>query len=88
MAQEALRMKIEGERLLEDLHAIGVELMKPDTTDVARLKAAGELKLSLLRKVLPDLRSVELTGEGGGDIELNVKTGLAPIYGIQPPPEA
>jgi hypothetical protein len=40
----------------------------------------------LLKKSLPDLTAVELTGKDGGPIETT--TGLAPVYGLQPPNEA
>ena len=68
LARDALRLRIEGERLLNDIDAIDTELSVPDA-DVVRLKARADIKFNLLRKVLPDLRSTEVTGEGGGPLE-------------------
>ena len=70
LTQEALRMRVEGERLIDGIVEIDNELATAESSDVPRLKARAEIKFGLLRKVLPDLRSVEMTGEGGGAMEL------------------
>lgn len=63
-------MRVEGERLIDGIVEIDNELATAESSDVPRLKARAEIKFGLLRKVLPDLRSVEMTGEGGGAMEL------------------
>lgn len=72
LAQEALRLRIEGERHIDELNEIDQALSVPDA-DVARLKARADIKFGLLKKVLPDLRATELTGEGGGPVKGSVE---------------
>lgn len=43
-----------------------------DAVAVQRLKAAADIKKSVISKYLPDLKSTELTGEGGGDIGIDM----------------
>ena len=66
-----LRQIIKGEETLAAVCEISDELRlmacheKPDSAAVAALKAAADIKLKLLDKVLPDLKSVEHElGEG------------------------
>ena len=58
LAQEALRVKIDGGRCIDDLEVIDQQLAQPDA-NVAALKARADIKFGLLKKILPDLRSVE-----------------------------
>lgn len=51
---------------IEKLEDLGVK-MKADA--VNRVKVANEQRLKLLNKYLPDLRSVEVTGEDGGPLQ-------------------
>lgn len=41
-----------------------------DSVKVMRLTAASEIRLKLIRKFLPDLKAMELTGEGGGPVKV------------------
>jgi hypothetical protein len=43
-----------------------------DALQIQRLRAAADIKKSLINKYLPDLKSTELTGEGGGDIGVDM----------------
>lgn len=52
-----------------------IEQLDPDSptfsNDLAKLRTVVDLRFKLLGKYLPDLKSQEITGEGGG--ELSVK---------------
>jgi len=77
--QEALREQLAEQcrlqhvfdniRKLEDLE----EELEPNNFN--RIKTANEQRLKLLNKYLPDLKSTELTGEGGGAIIARDLTG-------------
>ena len=47
------------------------ETVELDTNMVARLKAANDARLKLMAKYLPDVKSVEMTGEDGAPIQVN-----------------
>lgn len=61
--QDDVRKKIQAGQLIKTLqdHALG----ETDEISMSRMKAIE----ILLRKSLPDLSSIELTGEGGGAIQ-------------------
>ena len=42
------------------------------SNDLAKYKTAAELRYKLLGKYLPELKSQEITGEGGGTLEVNL----------------
>ena len=67
--QDEVRAKIQASQLINVLqnHALG----KTEELPQSRIKAIEVL----LKKSLPDLSSVELTGEGGGPVQFEV---LAP----------
>lgn len=54
---------IKNVRDLEDL----TKEMEPN--EVSRIKAASDLRMKLLDKLVPSRKAVEITGEGGGPIE-------------------
>lgn len=84
LVREQLRALIIGEDLIADIVDIAQKLNRGTEKTVnseggyqdvvmgrdraGSLKAAAEVKLALLRKVLPDLKAVELTGAEGGPI--------------------
>lgn len=84
LVKEELRLLIQGEDLIADLGDItrqlrnGVEPVRMEDGAlietpmgpgrVSSLKAAADVKLALLRKVLPDLKAVELSGPDGGPL--------------------
>jgi|TARA_R110000803_G_scaffold80715_4_gene146561 hypothetical protein len=39
-----------------------------ETSNIAALKAAADIKLKLINKYLPDLKAIEMTGADGSDL--------------------
>jgi len=72
--QEALREQLSAQGHVQHVIDIAEKLSNLDevldNSDVQRLKAAADIKKGLINKYLPDLKSTELTGEGGGDITI------------------
>ncbi len=75
--QEELRAKLSAGGHIE--HAIKniekIQCLKPSDTstfELNKLKVATELQLRLVAKYLPDLKSVEMTGEGGNELTITV----------------
>ncbi len=65
--QESKRLKIQGASVINRLinHTLADEdLMSTSQVNAARI---------LLNKVMPDLKSVEVTGEGGGLIKIDTQ---------------
>ena len=77
MRQEGLRDFLSSQKLIEKVIDISEKLMAPDAEydalDVQRMRTAAELNLKLAAKVLPDLKSTELTGPEGGDLVIAVQ---------------
>ena len=71
--QDEVRAKIQASQLINVLtdHALGVS----DELSPTRLKAIE----ILLRKSLPDLSAVEMTGADGGPVETVTKVELVPL---------
>lgn len=71
--QDDVRRKIQVSQLINVLtkHAIG----ETEELSQSRIKAIE----ILLRKSLPDLSSVELTGEGGGPLQAITRIELVPL---------
>jgi hypothetical protein len=71
--QEALRDQLQTQGHLQ--HVIDIsgklsdEAINLDREIVNRYKIVLETKLKLINKYLPDLKAVEVTGEGGGPVE-------------------
>ena len=77
MRQEGLRDFLSKQKLIEKVIDIAQDLTDPDkeydALDVQRMRTAAELNLKLAAKVLPDLKSTELTGPEGGDLVIAVQ---------------
>ena len=77
MRQEGLRDFLSSQKLIEKVMDISEKLMEPDVEydalDIQRMRTAAELNLKLAAKVLPDLKSTELTGPEGGDLVIAVQ---------------
>ncbi len=77
MRQEGLRDFLSSQKLIEKVIDISEKLMEPDkeydALDIQRMRTAAELNLKLAAKVLPDLKSTELTGPDGGDLVIAVQ---------------
>ena len=65
MHQDDVRAKIQTSQLLNRLtdHALGNNNVKLETSQVRAIEV-------LLKKTLPDLSSVEMSGEGGGPLQV------------------
>jgi uncharacterized HAD superfamily protein len=57
-------------KILDELMDDGVKL---DSLGLQRKKLVIDTKLALMKKYIPDLKSVEITGADGGDIETSNK---------------
>ena len=75
--QEGLREFLSKQKLIEKVIDIADNLTDPDleldSIEVQRMKAAAELNLKLAAKVLPDLKSTEITGADGGELVLQLQ---------------
>lgn len=72
--QEALREQLTAGGHLQHVVDLAKQLAeldgKLDSTEVARLKAAAEIKLKLIGKFLPDVKSVEVTGDADNPVTI------------------
>lgn len=75
--QEALREQLSQQGHEQYISEIIANLSDPeleyDSLWVQRLKAAADLRLKLMAKYIPDLKSQELTGPEGGDLVIAVQ---------------
>jgi outer membrane receptor for Fe3+-dicitrate len=75
--QEALRDQLSQQGHEQYISEIISNLSDPemeyDSLWVQRLKAAADLRLKLMAKYIPDLKSQELTGPDGGDLVIGVQ---------------
>lgn len=75
--QDTLRELLSNQKLVEKVVEIAKKLdeqgavMEPQ--EIQAKKAAADLNLKLINKYLPDVRTVELTGDGGGAVETDNK---------------
>ena len=77
LRQEGLRDFLSKQKLIEKVIDIAQDLTDPDkeydALDVQRMRTAAELNLKLAAKVLPDLKSTEISGPDGGDLVVAVQ---------------
>ena len=77
LRQEGLRDFLSKQKLIEKVIDIAQDLTDPDkeydALDVQRMRTAAELNLKLAAKVLPDLKSTEISGPDGGDLVVNIQ---------------
>ncbi len=72
--QEALREQLSNQGHLQHIveNIQKIEKLNPRTktfsNQLNKLKTANDQRFVLVRKYLPDLKSVELTGDGGGPV--------------------
>jgi hypothetical protein len=75
--QEALREQLSKQKHIEQVVDIATKLgdldNELDPATASRLKASAEIRLKLIGKYLGDLKSTEVTGEGGGDLVIAVQ---------------
>ena len=74
--QEALREQLASQGHLQHIIDLLVEIenldKELDANQVNRLRIVVDTKLSLLKKYLPDLKAVEVTGDGGDELVVKV----------------
>lgn len=84
--QEAVRDQIASYGLVQQVHEVAIKLADlekdMDPIHVARLKAANDARLALIKKYLPDLKQTELVGPDGGPVVQRVERVL-----VRPSPE-
>lgn len=72
--QDALREQLASKGLVQHVIEIAEKLCdleaELDQLQTQRLKAAADLKLKLVNKYLPDIKTTELTGEAGEKISV------------------
>ena len=61
-------MLFSGEEVITDGQTGQAALVPLDKDRAAQLSACATIKLALLRKVVPDIKAVELTGAGGEEL--------------------
>ena len=70
--QEALREQLTAGGHLQHVIDIASKLssgyLELESSNIAALKAAADIKLKLIGKYLPDLKAVEMTGADGKDL--------------------
>jgi hypothetical protein len=76
--QEALREQLAGQGHVQHVVDIATKLGDPnselDSVMSSRLKAAADLRLKLISKYLGDVKAVEVSGEGGEALTINVQS--------------
>lgn len=72
--QEALRDQLANQKHVEHVVDIIEKLEDPtlEQKDIQRLKTAAELRMKLIAKYLPDVKQMELTGEGGEKLSFTI----------------
>lgn len=71
---EQLRNAKLVEHVIESANKLADETRELDPVMVGRMKAANDARLALIRKYLPDLKAVEMTGEDGGPVVVEAIT--------------
>ncbi len=71
-AQEALRVKINGEKHIASLESLSDQAKSAEKDAIPALKLQADISLALLKKVLPDLRHVELSGDEERPLRITV----------------
>ena len=77
LRQDEMRKKIEASGYETHVHDCIRNLLDPEqefsAVEVQRMNAAATLSLKMMAKFIPDLKSTEVTGEGGGDLVIAVQ---------------
>jgi len=72
--REWLSKKCTAQHLVDNL--VKIEALDPEsktfTNELNKLKIANDQRIKIITKYLPDLKAVELTGEGGDPIEMDM----------------
>lgn len=65
LSRQALRAKIDGSKCIDELDAVATEAVGAEASAVPALRLRADIARDKLKKVLPDLRSVEITDDRG-----------------------
>lgn len=72
MAREALRDRINGERCIDKIDAIAGELECCEPADMPALKLRYEIQRDYLKKILPDVKAVEVSDSDGNALTVKL----------------
>ena len=72
--QEAIRQKIQAQQCLNQIERAEAMLLDEnrDSNSIQAAKALADIQFKKLTKVLPDLKSIEHTGDGGGPLTIEL----------------
>ena len=78
LRQKALREQLEAQGHVQHVNDIANKLANLtevlESSDIQRLKSAGDLKLKLISKYLPDMKAVEHSGPDGESLTIMIAT--------------
>jgi len=69
--REMLSKKCTVEQVLRNIKKMEEQGAKMESIELQALRAATDTRVKLLNKYIPDLKSMELVGDGGGPIEVD-----------------
>jgi len=73
--QEALRDQLKAQGHVQHVVDIAKKFREQgasmEASEITTKKHAADIHLKLINKYLPDLKAMELTGEGGGDVGID-----------------
>jgi len=71
--RELLSQQGHEQHLIDTIEKLSDPDLEFDSLWIQRLKASADLRLKLMAKYIPDLKSTELTGAEGGDLVLQIQ---------------
>ena len=69
--REMLSKKCTVEQVLRNIKKMEEQVVSMEAIELQALRAATDTRLKLLNKYIPDLKSMEHIGEGGGPVEID-----------------
>lgn len=69
--REMLSKKCTVEQVLRNVKKMEEQGKEMESVELQALRAATDTRVKLLNKYIPDLKSMELVGDGGGPIEVD-----------------
>ena len=69
--REMLSKKCTVEQVLKNIIKMEEQGASMESVELQALRAATDTRVKLLNKYIPDLKSMELVGDGGGPIEVD-----------------
>ncbi len=68
----AIRKRLQAGQYIRRLKEIAVKADSAEASQIPALRLKADIYCKLLSKCLPDLKAVEMTGEGGGPLAVTV----------------